>query len=42
MLENVSFVSIEGDLKLLDPELHSFIRIRGTKDIEKVIEIIKD
>ncbi|MEM2153576.1 MAG: hypothetical protein QXY76_01560 [Nitrososphaeria archaeon] len=42
LLENVSFVSVEGDLKLLDPELHSFIRIRDAKDIEKIIKVIKD
>ncbi|MCX8189377.1 MAG: hypothetical protein N3F64_06665 [Nitrososphaeria archaeon] len=41
LLENLSFVSIEGDLKLLDPELHSFIRIRAEKDIGKIVKIIK-
>lgn len=41
LLENATFISIEDDLKSLDPELHSFIRIEGVNDIEKIVKIIK-
>jgi len=41
LLENVSFASVEGDLKPLDPELHSFIRIKGLEDLERIVKIIR-
>jgi molybdopterin-guanine dinucleotide biosynthesis protein A len=42
LLQNVSFIPIETDLKALDPELHSFIRIRSLEDRDRIVKIIKD
>mgnify|MGYP001626276521 CR=1 FL=1 len=42
ILQNVSFIPIEVDLKPLDPELHSFIRVRSLDDRERIAKIIKE
>lgn len=42
ILQNVSFIPVEVDLKTLDPELHSFIRVKSLEDRERVVKIIKD
>ena len=38
-LYDVSFVDIEKYLKPLDPELHSFFRIKGPADLRKAVKI---
>ncbi|MGQ9780680.1 MAG: NTP transferase domain-containing protein [Nitrososphaeria archaeon] len=39
-LDDVLYVSVENELNIVDPELYSFVRVKGSVDIGKVLQIL--